>query len=114
MIIIIGDPVAVAEHIQRGREDVKNYRLKTMTRITLTGQCTYKHLAVTLWPVLIVRLQLGKDQQPQNLAANFCVDTVLGVVAGATVNPRTDDNRLTRPLLKLRQILALSQQSISC
>ena len=29
MTIIIGDPVAVAEHIQRGREDVKNYRLST-------------------------------------------------------------------------------------
>ena len=29
MTIIIGDPVAVAEHIQRGREDVKNHRLST-------------------------------------------------------------------------------------
>ena len=84
MTIIIGDPVAVAEHIQRGREDVKNYRLSTNDAYYFNWTL---HIPSTLLSPFVpthqsmLALQLDKDQPPQNLACELR-RLFSGIVAG--------------------------------
>ena len=84
MTIIIGDPVAVAEHIQRGREDVKNYRLRTNDAYYFNWTL---HIPSTLLSPFVpthqsmLALQLDKGQPPQNLACELR-RLFSGIVAG--------------------------------
>ena len=84
LTIIIGDPVAVAEHIQRGREDVKNYRLSTNDAYYFNWTM---HIPTTLLSPFVPThesmsaLQLDQDQQPQNLACELR-RLFSGIVAG--------------------------------
>ena len=89
---IIGDPVKVAEHIQSGREEVKNYRLGT-------NDAYYFNWTLHIPSALLSRfvpthesmlaLELDKDQQPQNLACELR-RLFSGIVAG---NVKTEVRR---------------------
>ena len=89
---IIGDPVKVAEHIQRGREEVKNYRLGT-------NDAYYFNRTLHIPSALLSRyvpthesmlaLELDKDQQPQHLACELR-RLFSGIVAG---NVKTEVRR---------------------
>ena len=82
--IIIGDPVGVAEYIQRGCEEVKNSRLGT-------NDAYYFNWAMHIPSALLspfvpthesmLALELDKDQQPQNLACELR-RLFSGIVAG--------------------------------
>ena len=82
--IIIDDAAAVAERIQRGREDVKNYRLQTddayyfnwTLHIPSALQSTFEPTHESM-----SALQLDEDQKPEELASELrCLFS--GIVAG--------------------------------
>ncbi len=81
---IIDDPVGVAEHIQRGREQVKDYRLGTNDAYYFNWTM---HIPSTLRSTFVpthesmLALQLDKNQQPQNLACELR-RLFSGIVAG--------------------------------
>jgi predicted Rossmann-fold nucleotide-binding protein len=88
--IIIDDSVAVAERIQRGREDVKNYRSRTDDAYYFNWTL---HIPSALQSKFVPThesmsaLQLDEGQEPQNLACELrCLFS--GIVAG-NVKPET-------------------------
>ena len=81
---IIDDPVGVAEHIQRGREQVKDYRLGTNDAYYFNWTMHIpRALRSTFVPTheSMLALRLDKDQQPQDLACELR-RLFSGIVAG--------------------------------
>ena len=84
IITIIDDPAGVAEHIQRGREQVKDYRLSTNDAYYFNWTMHIpSNLLSTFVPTheSMSALQLEKDQQPQDLACELR-RLFSGIVAG--------------------------------